>query len=132
MLSLCWSIGSNPDSSPDVSQYPININERSVVKGSAGDDGKEGRRKETSFSPPPSHRPLRTSAVIVSRDHNLTESVVKSSWSRTQICLFTEGLNSNFPTGMVFLTRKFPPREFTVLDLLRYSALPFKLNRTAF
>ena len=34
-------LGSNPDSSPVVSQSAININERSVVKGSAGDDGKE-------------------------------------------------------------------------------------------
>ena len=92
----------------------------------------KGRRKETSFSPPPAHRPLRTSAVIVSRDHSLTESVVKSSWTHTQICLFTEGLNYNFPTGTVFLMRKFSPLEFTVLDLLRYLALPFQSNKTAF
>ena len=51
-------MGSNPDSFPVVSQSPININERSVVKGSAGDDGKE---EETSFPLSPSHRPLRTS-----------------------------------------------------------------------
>ena len=51
-------MGSNPDSFPVVSQSPININERSAVKGSEGGDG---RRKKTSFPLSPSHRPLRTS-----------------------------------------------------------------------
>ena len=95
-----------------------------------------GRRKETSIPLSPSHRPLHTSAVIVSRNRCLTahkttgdESVVKSSWSHTQL----RGLNSNFPTyGHGFLIRQFPPRKSIFLDLQRYSALLFKLNETAF
>ena len=95
-----------------------------------------GRRKETSFLLSPSHRPLRTSAVIVSRNRCLTahkttgdESVVKSSWSHTQL----RGLVPIFQrTGTVFLIRQFPPRKSIFLDRQRYSALLFKLNETAF
>ena len=91
-------LGSNPDSSPVVSQSPININERSALKGSAGDDGKEER--ETS----PSHLPLRTSTLIVSRNPSLTAyKIIRDDWGRVngQIKLEPhpiEGLNSNFPT----------------------------------
>ena len=94
-----------------------------------------GRRKETSFTLSPSHRPLLTSAVIVSRNRSLTAYKIRDDWGRVsgQIKLEPhpiEGLNSNFPrTGTVFL---FPPRKFIFLDRQRYSALLFKLNETAF
>ena len=101
--------------------------------------GMMGRRKETSFPLSPSHRPLRTSAVIVSRDSSLTAyKIVRGDWGRVsgQIKLeahIVERLNSNFATyGHGFLIRQFPPRKSIFLDRQRYSALLFKLNETAF
>ena len=125
-------LGSNPDSSSVVSQSPININERSAVKGSAGDDGKEERDFISPFTFPssPSHQ-----CLMVSRNRSLTAYKIRDDWGRVsgQIKLEPhpiEGLNSNFPrTGTVFL---FPPRKFIFLDRQRYSALLFKLNETAF
>ena len=94
------------------------------------------RRKDTLFPLSPSHRPLHTSAVIVSCNRCLTahkttgdESVVKSSWSHTQL----RGLSPIFQrTGTVFLLQQFPHRKSIFLDRQRYSALLFKLNETAF
>ena len=107
---------SNPDSSPIVSQYPIN--ERSAVKGSAGDDGKEERDFIFPFTFPSSRNNKRQ-----------LRSVVKSSWSHTQL----RGLIPIFQrTGTVFLLGQFPPRKSIFLYLQRYSALLFKLNETAF
>ena len=101
--------------------------------------GMMGRRKETSFPLSPSHRPLHTSAVIVSRNRSLTAyKIVRDDWGRVsgQIKLeahIVERLNSNFATyGHGFLIRQFPPRKSIFLDRQRYSALPFKLNETAF
>ena len=103
-----------------------------------------GRRKETIFPLSPSHRPLRTIAVIVSRNRSLTAyKIIRDDWGRFsgQIKLEPhpiEGLNSNFPTVRarepitVFLLRQFPPRKSIFLDRQRYSALLFKLNETAF
>ena len=134
-------LGSNPDSSPVVSQSHINNNERSVVKGSAG---MMGRRKETSFPLSPSHRPLRTSTVIVSRNRSLTAyKIIRDDCGRFsgQIKLEPhpiEGLNSNFPTVRaqepitVSLLRQFVPRKSIFLDQQRYSALLLKLHETAF
>ena len=63
-----------------------------------------GRRKETSFPLSPSHRPLRTSAVIVSRNRSLTAyKIIRDDWGLVsgQLKLEphpVEGLNSIFPT----------------------------------
>ena len=93
-------MGSNPDSSLVVSQSPININERSAVKGSAGDDGKEERDFLSPFTFPssPSHQ-----CLMVSRNRSLTAYKIRDDWGRVsgQIKLEPhpiEGLNSNFPT----------------------------------
>ena len=114
-----------------------------------------GRRKETSFPLSPSHRPLRTSAVIVSRNRSLTAyKIIRDDWGRVsgqiklephpieqprsqgsvlRTRLPIEGLNSSFPTyGTVFWLQQFLHRKFIFLDRQRYSALPFKLNETAF
>ena len=92
---------SNPDSSLVVSQSPININERSVVKGrSAGDDGKEERDFLFPFTFPssPSHQ-----CLMVSRNRSLTAYKIRDDWGRVsgQIKLEphpVERLNSNFST----------------------------------
>ena len=132
----CFGVlGSNPDSSLVVSQSPININERSVVKGSAGDDGKEERDFISPFTFPssPSHQ-----CLMVSRNRSLTayriirdvgdESVVKSSWSHTQL----RGLIPIFqPTGTVFLIRQFPSRKSIFLDLQIFSST-FQIKRNSF
>ena len=101
--------------------------------------GMMGRRKETSFLLSPSHRPLHTSAVIVSRNSSLTaHKIVRGDWGGVsgQIKLeahIVERLNPILqPTGTVFLIRQFPPRKSIFLDRQRYSALLFKLNETAF
>ena len=101
--------------------------------------GMMGRRKETSFPLSPSHRPLRTSAVIVSRNRSLTAyKIIRDDWGRVsgQIKLEphpVEGLNFNFPrTGTVFLLWQFASPRFIFLDRQRYSALLFKLKETAF
>ena len=121
---------------PQFSQSPININERSAVKGSAGDDGKEERYFISAFTFPssPSHQ-----CLIVSRNRSLTaHKIIRDDWGRVsgQIKLEPqpiEGLNSNFPTyGHGFWIRQFPPRKSIFLYLQRYSALLFKLNETAF
>ena len=63
-----------------------------------------GRKKETSFPLSPSHRPLRTSAVIVSRNRSLTAyKIIRDDWGRVsgQLKLEphpVEGLSSIFPT----------------------------------
>ena len=93
-------LGSNPDSFPVVSQSPININERSAVKGSVGDDGKEERDFLSPFTFPssPSYQ-----CLIVSRNRSLTAcKIIRDDWGRVsgQIKLEPhpiEGLNSNFP-----------------------------------
>ena len=126
-------LGSNPDSCLVVSQSPIDINERSAVKGSAGNDGKEERDFISSFTFPssPSHQ-CRNSLPQPLLDRS------QDDWGRVcgQIKLEphpVEELNSNFPTyGHGFLIRQFPPRKSIFLDLQRYSALLFKLNETAF
>ena len=94
-------LGSNPDSSPLVSQSPININERTAVKGSAADDGKQERDfiSPLTFSSSPSHQ-----CLIVCRNRSLTAyKIIRDDWGRfgSQIKLEphpVEGLNSNFPT----------------------------------
>ena len=129
-------LGSNPESSPVVSQSPININERSAVKGSAGDDGKEERDFISPFTFPssPSHQ-----CLMVSRNRSLTayriirdvgnELVVKSSWSHTQL----RGLIPIFQrTGTVFLRYDNSLPGNLSFWINRYSALLFKLNETAF
>ena len=126
-------LGSNPDSFSVVSQSAININERSVVKGSAGDDGKEERDFVSPFTFPSStsHQCRNSLPQSLLDAHKTTgdESVVKSSWSHTQL----RGLVPIFQrTGTVFLIRQFPPRKSVFLDRQRYSALLFKLNETAF
>ena len=121
---------------PQFSQSPININERSAVKGSAGDDGKEERDFLSPFTFPssPSYQ-----CLIVSRNRSLTAyKIVRDDWGRVsgQIKLEphpVEGLNFNFPrTGTVFLLWQFPSPRFIFLDRQRYSALLFKLKETAF
>ena len=94
-----------------------------------------GRRKETSFPLSPSHRPLRTSAVIVSRNRSLTASkILRDDWGRVsgQIKLEPhpiEGLNSNFPTyGHGFFVTTIPSPEI----YLSGSTEIFSLNETAF
>ena len=63
-----------------------------------------GRRKETSFPLSHSHRPLRTSAVIVSRNCSLAAyKIIRDDWGRfsgqTKLEPHPiEGLNSSFPT----------------------------------
>ena len=94
-----------------------------------------GRRKETSFPLSPSHRPLRTSAVIVSRNRSLTAyKIIRDDWGRVsgQIKLEphpTEGLNYNFPTyGHGFFVTTIPSPEI----YLSGSTEIFSLNETAF
>ena len=129
-------LGSNPDSSSVVSQSPININKRSSVKGSAGDDGKEERDFLSPFTFPssPSHQ-----CLIVSRNRSLTAyKIIRDDWGRVsgQIKLEPHQLRSFISifqrTGTVFLIQQFPHRKSIFLDRQRYSALLFKLNETPF
>ena len=108
-------MGSNPDSSPVVSQSLININERSAVKGSAGDDGKEERDFISPFTFPssPSHQ-----CLMVSRNRSLTAyKIIRDDWGRVsgQLKLEphpVEGLNSNFPAyGHGFIDTTIPSPE---------------------
>ena len=93
-------LGSNPDSSPVVSQSPININERSVVKGSAGDDGKEERDFISPFTFPssPSYQ-YRNSLPqpFLDRSQNNKRRLGTIQWSN-KAGATPVGLNSNFPT----------------------------------
>ena len=77
-------LGSNPDSSPVVSQSPININERSAVKGIAGDAGKEERDFLSPFTCPssPSHQ-CRNSLpqLFLDRSQNNKRLLGTSQWS---------------------------------------------------
>ena len=98
--------------SPVVSQSPININAREArwrkVRGIMG------RRKEISFPLPPSHRPLFTSAVIVSRDHSLTAYAENN---KRRLGRVSGQIKLEPHLGTVFLIREFLPREFTFLRL---------------
>ena len=107
-------LGSNPNSSLVVSQSPININERSAVKGSAGDAGKEERDVISPFTFPssPSHQ-----CLMVFRNRSLTAYKIRDDWGRVsgQIKLepqLVEGLNSNFSTyGHRFFDTTIPSQE---------------------
>ena len=132
-------LGSNPDSSSVVSQSPININKRSSVKGSAGDDGKEERDFLSPFTFPssPSHQ-----CLIVSRNRSLTAyKIIRDDWGRVsgQIKLEPhpiERLYFNFPTyGHGFFDTTIPSPKIYLSGSIarqRYSALLFKLNETPF
>ena len=98
--------------SPVVSQSPININAREAQWRKVR--GVMGRRKETSFPLPPSHRPLFTSAVIVSRDHSLTAYVQNN---KRRLGRVSGQIKLEPHPGTVFLIREFLPREFTFLRL---------------
>ena len=110
-----------------------------------------GRRKETSFPLSHSHRPLRTSAVIVSRNRSLTAyKIIRDDWGRVsgqlklephpieqprsqgsvlRTRLPIEGLNSSFPTyGHGFFVTTIPSPEI----YLSGSTEIFSLNETAF
>ena len=129
-------LGSNPDSSPIVSQSLININERSTVMGSAGYDGKEQRDFISPFTFPssPSHQ-CRNSLPqpFLDRLQNSKRRLRTSQWSNQAGGTQLKGLIPILQrTGTVFLIRQFPPRKSIFLDRQRYSALLFKLNETAF
>ena len=103
-------LGSNPESSPLVSQSPININERR-----AGDDGKEERDFLSPFTFPssPSYQ-----CLIVSRNRSLTAyKIIRDDWGRVSCQLKlephpVEGLNSNFPAyGHGFIDTTIPSPE---------------------
>ena len=129
-------LGSNPDSSPVVSQSPININERSAVKGSAGDDGKEERYFISAFTFPssPSHQ-----CLIVSRNRSLTaHKIIRDDWGRVsgQIKLEPhpiEGLNSNFPTyGHGFFDTTIPSPEIYLSVSTEIFSSTFQIKRNSF
>ena len=130
-------LGSNPDSSPVVSQSPININERRAVKGRTRNDGKEER--ETFFPLSPSHRPLRSSTVIVSRNRSLTAyKIIRDDWGRVsgQIKLeprSIEGLNSNLPTyGHGFFDTTIPSPEIYLSVSTEIFSSAFQIKRNSF
>ena len=71
--------------------------------------GMMGRRKETSFPLPPSHRPLFTSAVIVSRDLSLTayvqETTGTSQWSNQAGATPRHGVfDTRIPSSGIYLS----------------------------
>ena len=121
---------------PQFSQSPININERSVVKGSAGDDGKEERDFISAFTFPssPSHQ-----CLIVSRNRSLTaHKIIRDDWGRVsgQIKLEPhpiEGLNSNFPTyGHGFFDTTIPSPEIYLSVSTEIFSSTFQIKRNSF
>ena len=129
-------MGSNPDSSPVVSQSLININERSTVMGSAGDDGKEERDFISPFTFPssPSHQ-----CLMVSRNRSLTAyKIIRDDWGRVsgQIKLEphpVEGLNSHFPTyGRGFYVTIIPSPEIYLPGSTEIFSSTFQIKRNSF
>ena len=145
-------LGSNPDSSPVVSQSPININERSVVKGSAGDDGKEERDFISPFTFPssPSYQ-----CLIVSRNRSLTAyKIIRDDWGRVsgqiklephpieqprsqgsvlRTRLPIEGFNSSFQTyGHGFLVTTIPSPEIYLSGSTEIFSSTFQIKRNSF
>ena len=129
-------MGSNPDSFPVVSQSPININERSAVKGSEGGDGKEERDFHPPFTCPssPSYQ-----CLIVSRNRSLTaHKIIRDDWGRVsgQIKLEPhpiEGLNSNFPTyGHGFFDTTIPSPEIYLSVSTEIFSSTFQIKRNSF
>ena len=121
---------------PQFSQSPININERSAVKGSAGDDGKEERYFISAFTFPssPSHQ-----CLIVSRNRSLTaHKIIRDDWRRVsgQIKLEPhpiEGLNSNFPTyGHGFFDTTIPSPEIYLSVSTEIFSSTFQIKRNSF
>ena len=121
---------------PQFSQSPININERSAVKGSAGDDGKEERYFISAFTFPssPSHQ-----CLIVSRNRSLTANkIIRDDWGRVsgQIKLEPhpiEGLNSNFPTyGHGFFDTTIPSPEIYLSVSTEIFSSTFQIKRNSF
>ena len=121
---------------PQFSQSPININERSAVKGSAGDDGKEERYFISAFTFPssPSHQ-----CLIVSRNRSLTaHKIIRDDWGRVsgQIKLEPhpiEGLNSNFPTyGHGFFDTTIPSPEIYLYVSTEIFSSTFQIKRNSF
>ena len=121
---------------PQFSQSPININERSAVKGSAGDDGKEERYFISAFTFPssPSHQ-----CLIVSRNRSLTaHKIIRDDWGRVsgQIKLEPhpiEGLNSNFPTyGHGFFDTTIPSPEIYLSVSTEIFSSTFQIKRNSF
>ena len=121
---------------PQFSQSPININERSAVKGSAGDDGKEERYFISAFTIPssPSHQ-----CLIVSRNRSLTaHKIIRDDWGRVsgQIKLEPhpiEGLNSNFPTyGHGFFDTTIPSPEIYLSVSTEIFSSTFQIKRNSF
>ena len=131
-----WGMGSNPDSFPVVSQSPININERSAVKGSEGGDGKEEKDFLSPFTFPssPSYQ-----CLIVSRNRSLTAyKIIRDDWGRVsgQIKLEPhpiEGLNSNFPTyGHGFFDTTIPSPEIYLSVSTEIFSSTFQIKRNSF
>ena len=129
-------MGSNPDSFPVVSQSPININERSAVKGSEGGDGKEEKDFLSPFTFPssPSYQ-----CLIVSRNCSLTaHKIIRDDWGRVsgQIKLEPhpiEGLNSNFPTyGHGFFDTTIPSPEIYLSVSTEIFSSTFQIKRNSF
>ena len=96
-------------------------------------------RKETSFPLSPSHRPLRTIAVIVSRNRSLTAyKIIRDDWGRVsgQIKLEPhpiEGLNSNFPTyGHGFFVTTIPSPEIYFSGSTEIFSSTFQIKRNSF
>ena len=121
---------------PQFSQSSININERSAVKGSAGDDGKEERYFISAFTFPssPSHQ-----CLIVSRNRSLTaHKIIRDDWGRVsgQIKLEPhpiEGLNSNFPTyGHGFFDTTIPSPEIYLSVSTEIFSSTFQIKRNSF
>ena len=121
---------------PQFSQSPININERSAVKGSAGVDGKEERYFISAFTFPssPSHQ-----CLIVSRNRSLTaHKIIRDDWGRVsgQIKLEPhpiEGLNSNFPTyGHGFFDTTIPSPEIYLSVSTEIFSSTFQIKRNSF
>ena len=121
---------------PQFSQSAININKRSALKGSAGDDGKEERYFISAFTFPssPSHQRL-----IVSRNRSLTaHKIIRDDWGRVsgQIKLEPhpiEGLNSNFPTyGHGFFDTTIPSPEIYLSVSTEIFSSTFQIKRNSF
>ena len=121
---------------PQFSQSAININERSALKGSAGDDGKEERYFLSPFTFPssPSYQ-----CLIVSRNRSLTAyKIIRDDWGRVsgQIKLEPhpiEGLNSNFPTyGHGFFDTTIPSPEIYLSVSTEIFSSTFQIKRNSF
>ena len=98
-----------------------------------------GRKKETSFPLSPSHRPLRTSAVIVSRNRSLTAyKIIRDDWGRVsgQLKLEphpVEGLNSIFPTyGHGVFVTTIPSPEIYLPGSTEIFSSTFQIKRNSF